>query len=591
MMNPFKWLWSYLRKNTGKIIFAFCLVMVFTFLIMIPPYLSGVIVDRVILGKETELLFKLLFFVIAATVVKSVARYFYRWIFEWVSQDVVYNIRMNLYRKLQEMDFYFFDQTRTGDLMTRMSGDADAVRHFISWVAFSMVENIAIFLFSLVTLFSINARLAAILLACTPVIGFFALRLSVVVKPTFFAIREQLSKLNSVVQENISGNRVVKAFAKEDYELTKFNTENDNFKARNLEAVRIWSKYLPAIDATSSGLTAILLPFGGLMVMKGTLTLGELVMFHSYLWMLSNPLRNMGWLINDLQRFVTGATKIIELLNAQPRIKNTAKASVELGLEGQVEFRTVSFAHQGHEVLREISFTARPGETIAIVGPTGAGKSTLINLICRFYDCTTGEILIDGVPIKELDLGVLRSNIAVAMQDIFLFSDTIEGNIAYGVPDATLEEVQQAAEIAGAHDFITRLPEGYDTIVGERGVGLSGGQKQRIALARALLKDPAILILDDTTSSVDLATEHAIQLNLRSVYKRKTTFIIAHRISAVRNADLILVLQDGRLLEAGKHEDLLAKRGYYYTIYQNQYGDFDLADLKADFDDQVKEAK
>lgn len=590
-MNPFKWLWTYLRKNRGLIILAFCLVLAFTFLIMIPPYLSGVIVDRVIIGKETELLLKLLFFIITATAVKSLARYLYRWIFEHVSQDVVYNIRMNLYRKLQAMDFYFFDQTRTGDLMTRMSGDADAVRHFISWVAFSLVENIAIFLFSLLILFSINPQLAAILLGCTPVIGFFALRFSIVVKPTFFAIREQLSKLNSVVQENISGNRVVKAFTKEDYELTKFNTENDNFKVKNLEAVRIWSKYLPLIDATSTGLTAILLPFGGFMVMNGMLTIGELVMFHSYLWMLSNPLRNLGWLINDLQRFVAGATKIIDMLNVQPRIKNITKSSSKNELSGQVEFCAVSFAHQGQEVLREISFTARPGETIAIIGPTGAGKSTLINLICRFYDCTAGEILIDGVPIKELDLGVLRSNIAVAMQDIFLFSDTIEGNIAYGVPEATLEEVRQAARIAGAHDFITRLPAGYDTIVGERGVGLSGGQKQRIALARALLKDPAILILDDTTSSVDLVTEHAIQLNLQSVYKRKTTLIIAHRISAVRNADLILVLQDGRLIETGKHGDLLAKRGYYYTIYQNQYGDFDLADTNGDFDDRVKEAK
>lgn len=272
--------------------------------------------------------------------------------------------------------------------------------------------------------------------------------------------------------------------------------------------------------------------------------------------------------------------QIIAMIEAEPEIKNIESPLRKERLEGQVEFENVSFSQESGEVLRKVSFTARPGETVAIVGPTGAGKSTLVNLICRFYDATEGEILVDGVNIKEHDLTLLRSNIAVAMQDIFLFSDTIEGNIAYGLPEASLGEVQQAARTAGAHDFITKLPEGYDTIVGERGVGLSGGQKQRIALARALLKDPAILILDDTTSSVDIETEHTIQMNLRSIYKRKTIFVIAHRISSVRNADLILALKDGRIIEEGKHEELVAKRGYYYTVFKNQYGDFDLAGIK-----------
>lgn len=576
-MNYVQWLWTYLRKYKTSIICAFLLVMGYTLLNLIPPYLSGVIVDRVLLRAEKELLWQVVLLVIGATFLKSAARYFYRLIFEHISQDVVYQIRMNLYQKIQEMDFAFFDQARTGDLMTRMSGDADAVRHFIAWVAFSLVENVASFSLALVTLFVINYQLALVLLACTPLIGLLALRLSDKVKPAFFGIREQLSKLNSVVQENISGNRVVKAFAREEYEISKFSTENDGFKEKNLQAVRIWERYLPALDAACGGLTVVLLLVGGLMVINGALTIGRLVIFNSFLWTLSYPLRNLGWLINDLQRFVAAAAQIIVLLEAEPKIKNSPTPLRKERLEGQVELVNVSFSQEGDEVLRGVSFTARPGETVAIVGPTGSGKSTLVNLICRFYEATDGEILIDGVNIKDYDLTCLRSNIAVAMQDVFLFSDTIEGNIAYGLSDAGLEEVQQAARIAGAHEFITKLPAGYDTIVGERGVGLSGGQKQRIALARALLKDPAILILDDTTSSVDLETERAIQQNLRSLYKKKTIFVIAHRISSVCNADLILTLKDGRIIEAGKHEELVARKGYYYSVFQHQYGDFDLA--------------
>jgi ATP-binding cassette, subfamily B, multidrug efflux pump len=305
------------------------------------------------------------------------------------------------------------------------------------------------------------------------------------------------------------------------------------------------------------------------------MSVGQLVTFNGFVWALNNPMRMAGWLINDVQRFATSGEKVISLLETETSISNSDKAVTKERLLGMVEFRNVSFSYGDEKVLENISLKAKPGQTIAVIGPTGAGKSTLVSLISRFYDCTSGEILIDGVNIRDIELQTLRRNVSVAMQDIFLFSDTIEGNVSYGVPQAPMEEVEWAAGVADAHEFILRFTEGYDTIVGERGVGLSGGQKQRIALARALIKNPSVLILDDTTSSVDIETEHEIHKTLRSFYNDKTTFIIAHRISSVKNADMILVLEDGKIVEQGRHQELLDKKGYYYSVYVNQVGDFD----------------
>jgi ATP-binding cassette subfamily B protein len=399
--------------------------------------------------------------------------------------------------------------------------------------------------------------------------------MSVKVKPAFTAIREQFSRLNSVVQENISGNRVVKAFAKEEYEIYKFSRENAGFKDKNTEAAKIWEKYLPVLDSLAGALSIVMIFAGGIMVIRDNITLGELVTFNSLIWALNNPMRMVGWLINDTQRFAASAEKIMAILNKEPKIKSSEQALGGKKLEGWVEFRDVSFGYGNARVLKNISFKACPGQTVAIIGPTGSGKSTLVSLISRFYDCTKGKLLIDGRDIKDYGLRQLRESIAVAMQDIFLFSDTIEGNIAYGVPEVSLEKVEWAADMAGAHEFITDFKEGYDTIIGERGVGLSGGQKQRIALARALIKDPSIIILDDTTSSVDIETEHKIHHMLREFYKDKTAFIIAHRISSVKNADLILVLDSGSIVERGTHNELLALKGHYYSVFMNQYGDFD----------------
>lgn len=395
------------------------------------------------------------------------------------------------------------------------------------------------------------------------------------VGPTFYAIREQFSKLNTIVQENISGNRVVKAFAKEDYETSKFQRENQAFMDRNLESAKMWEKYLPILTSFSNMFSVIMILAGGILVIKGSMSIGDLVVFNSLIWALNNPMNMVGWLINDIERFIASSRKIRMLISADAKIKSNDKAAAKNRIHGDIEFKNVSFKYGDEAVLENIDFKAKSGQTVAILGPTGCGKSTLVSLIQRFYDACEGEILIDGKNIKKYNLQKLRDSISAAMQDIFLFSDTIEGNIAYGTPDASFEKVKWAAEVSDADEFISKLSNGYDTIVGERGVGLSGGQKQRIALARAVIKEPSILILDDTTSSLDVETEIMIQKNLRKYLRDKTTFIIAHRISSVKNADLILVMDEGRIVESGTHDELLKKKGYYANVYENQYGNFE----------------
>ncbi|MCM0649550.1 ABC transporter ATP-binding protein/permease [Clostridium swellfunianum] len=574
-MGSIKWIWKYIKPYSWKMGLGFILVLFCSALNMVNPYISGKIVDKVIIQGDKSLLVMLLVSMIGATFLKSVIRYFFQMTFERVSQNVIFNLREKIYSRLQELDFDFYNQNRTGDIMARMTGDMDAVRHFVAWVVYNVLENAAIFIFAVVMMASISLKFTLILLAVTPLIGFLAYRMTFEVKPTFSAIREQFSKLNSVVQENISGNRVVKAFAKEDYEVEKFTKENQGYRLKNMESAKVWEKYLPVLDSLAGMLSVTMILTGGIMVINKTLTLSELVVFNGLIWALNNPMRMAGWLINDIQRFAASAEKIKALMEVEPKIKTVDFPMDKQRIMGQVEFRNVSFSYENELVLMNINFTAKPGQTVAILGPTGSGKSTLVNLICRFYDVTEGEVLIDEMNIKEWDIKKIRDNTAVAMQDIFLFSDTIEGNIAYGDPQASMDQVRKVAGLAGAHEFITNMPEGYDTIIGERGVGLSGGQKQRIALARALLKNPSILILDDTTSAVDMETEHKIQRALKSVYSNRTNFIIAHRISSVKNADLILVIDKGTIVEKGKHEELLSKKGYYYNVYMNQFGDFD----------------
>ena len=391
----------------------------------------------------------------------------------------------------------------------------------------------------------------------------------------FQKIREQFSSLNTFVQENISGNRVVKAFSKEDYEIGKFNKENDGYRDAELAAAEIWTKYVPQFEFLSNMLTIILMLVGSIMVINQSMTLGNYVTINGYLWMLMNPLRQIGWRINDIQRFTTSVEKIYTTYSEEPNVKFPAKAIPCERLNGDIEFKNVSYSADDEDIIHQINFRVKSGQTVGILGSTGSGKSTIMNLLCRFYDVTDGEVLVDGKNVKDLDLYNLRQNIGMAMQDVFLFSDTIEGNIAYSNPDCSFEAVEKAAIMADADSFIRQMPDGYDTIVGERGVGLSGGQKQRISLARALLKEPSILILDDTTSAVDMETESYIQQQLNAIDHKCTIFVVAYRISSIKDSDLILVLNNGRIVEQGTHQELLQNNGYYATVFRHQYGEFE----------------
>ncbi|HKL80355.1 MAG TPA: ABC transporter ATP-binding protein [Mobilitalea sp.] len=574
-MTAMQWFFSFLKKYRARMIFAMVLVTITCVVAIVNPQISGIVVDEVIKGNNRKILPMMVIIMISTTLLRAIVKYCFLLIFETSSQGMLYTMRDYVYQRLLHQDFEFYNKNRTGDLMSRQTGDMEAIRHFVAYVIFSVYENILLFVFAMIMIFVVDYRLALCMIVVIPITVYYTARQLKSVKPAFHKIRQQFSNLNTFVQENVSGNRVVKAFAKEDYEINKFNSENNAYRDAQLEASNVWKKYVPIFEFLANALTVILYLVGGIMVINGKMSLGKMVTVSGYLWMLNNPLRQAGWLANDYQRFVTSVEKIYSTVVLEPSIKEPVNAIAKKLFQGEIEFRNVSYFTEGEAILRDINFYIKPGQTVGIIGATGAGKSTLMNLLCRFYDVTEGEIKIDGINIKELDLFSLRDNIGMAMQDVFLFSDTIEGNIAYGRPNCRFEEVESAAKIANAHEFILQMSEGYDTIVGERGVGLSGGQKQRISLARALVKNPSIIILDDTTSAVDMETETLIQNELGSINKSHTVFIIAHRISSIKDADQILVVEDGRIVEAGNHDTLLKKEGYYHTVFHHQYGDFD----------------
>lgn len=577
-MFEIKWLWNNLQGNRARYILALCLSVVGSSLTIANPYLGQIIIDKFIAGDQARqnladhrgLLIALALGMIGFSLLRTGLAYVTTMQYERSSQNMLYNIRIYLYNKIQGQDMEYYDHNRTGDLMTKMTGDLDMVRHSMAWIIKTIIESLTIFVAAVIYFFTIDAVLTLWLLILAPPIFVVAFLFAKRVRPMYIDLRERLSQLNSTTQENIAANRVIKAFAREDYEIEKFTAKNVNYSKANKAAALVWLDYFPYLETFSQAFNVILMLAGGFLVMNGRITFGEYAAFSSLIWAVSNPMRNIGIIINDIQRFFASLSKIAEIYYAKPNIVNEHRPVEKRRYDGHIRFDHVSFKYDGTKVLHDVSFTVQPGETIAIMGSTGSGKTTIINLIPRFYDVSEGRVLIDGVDVRELELDELRGNIGVATQDVLLFSDTIDGNIAYGDPELPEEETVRYAELAAAHDFIRKMPEGYDTIVGERGVGLSGGQKQRIALARAMAVRRPILILDDTTSAVDLETETHIQQSLRSLDFSCTKIIIAQRVSTTAKADRILILDGGRIIEEGTHAELLAKRGYYYDVFMLQ---------------------
>ncbi len=569
--TAFSWVWSYVRKYRFGMAAGLFLSVIVAAMNMVNPLVTGNIVDKVIKGGQHELLFKLIGIMICVVVGKSIFRYSYQVIFEHCSQNVILKMREDLYAHIQKLDFSWYDNAPSGNVMTLLTSDLDKVRHFVAWVLYQILENSLIYIFSIITLASINWKLTLAFMVIAPPVLILVRKFKVHIRPAHMRVRDQFAVLNTRVGENIEGNRVVKAFVREGYETERFEKENEGYRDVSVANADMRVRFMPWIDALCQVLPVILILFGGYLVINNEMTIGQLVTFNGLMWAFIQPINMFGTLVDNTQNFGASADRLFELYKAEPKIKNGNDSKDTTTVEGRVEFRDVSFAYNETPVIKNMSFVIEPGTTVGILGPTGSGKSTIANLMCRYYDADSGQVLIDGKDVREYNLQDLRRNVGITMQEAFLFSDTVEGNIAFAKPEASFEDVE-AAELARVKEFIGDLTDGYDTIVGERGVGLSGGQKQRIALSRLFLADPKIMILDDTTSAVDNDTEYKIRQSIKSRSKGHTAFIISHRVSSFENCDVILVIQDGQIIDKGSHQELISRDGYYHDVWLEQRG-------------------
>jgi ATP-binding cassette subfamily B protein len=540
---------------------------------LILPRLLGMAIDLGITGKSMASIARYTAYLAVTAVVRALIHYARGYSQERTGQEMIRGLRRDLYTRLQRRSFTFYTVNATGDLMSRLTSDVGAVMEFFGFGLAEMISSILTFAGTLTVLLLVDWRLTLVMICPTPVLMFFAFRFSSIIGPAWEKIRKEMGKLTTTLQENVSGVRVVKSFARETHEIGKFGANNQDTLQANLRRATLESHTFPMLNFITGFSLLLLYWYGGRRVYSGQMTIGTFFSFNWYLFGLIWPVRFLGYLISVAKEAIAAGPRIFGVLDSTMEIPEAEHARPMPEIRGHIRFEDVHFTFEDDQstpVLKGLNLEVQPGQIVAVLGGTGSGKSSVINLIPRFYDPQQGRITVDGTDIREVALPSLRKQIGIVPQETFLFSDTVRNNIAFGRPDAPFEEVEAAARAAQAHEFIAKLPKGYDTRVGERGLGLSGGEKQRIAIARALLTNPHILILDEATSSVDAETEHALQVALDRLMQGRTSIVIAQRLSTVKNANKVVVLKDGAVVEEGTHDQLLQRGGEYTQIYNLQ---------------------
>jgi ATP-binding cassette subfamily B multidrug efflux pump len=542
---------------------------------LIFPAVIKEVIDRGLAGGQSLFLLHAGLFLLGLGVLRAFLAYGQRYSSEWISHRVAYDLRNRLYDHIQHLSFSFHDRTQSGQLISRTIEDVRSIQAFSGQGLAELARALLLFIGIVSLLFAENLRLALIAIAPMIPLILMTTQFGSRISAFFLAVDSALGELSSRLQESVSGIHLVRAFAREPYEIERFDQANRILYSARINVLMEWAKVMPSTSLLIALSTILILWFGGRMVIQGTMTLGEIVAFNSYLLLLSQPAQMLVWLVNSAGEAAAGLERTMEILSIVPDIRSPKKAIPISHLEGKVEFRNVSLMYQGEstKALRDIHLSVEPNQIVALIGPIGSGKTTLVNLIPRFYDVSRGAVLVDGIDVRQIELVSLRREIGIVLQSSVLFSTTIRENIAYGRPEADVQEILAASRAAQAHEFILDLPGGYETVVGERGVTLSGGQRQRIAIARALLLDPRILILDDSMASMDVHTEYLIQQALSQLIQGRTTFIIAQRLSTIRKADLIVVMDQGTMVEQGTHQQLIELNGYYRKIFDFQFRD------------------